>query len=196
MLNKSVLVGRLTKDPLYYKRGEIMIATFCLAVERGYKSREGTMVVDFIVCKAFGKLAYNIHKYTKKGQLVALTGQIQSRSYTQDKKKQYVTEIICDSIKFLTMPMSSKSTVPHSKEDISDLISESAELYSEEQITNFEREKSKAEKRARDNERNHASHKMYNQIDQIVELIDDETKNEDIKEKLINKSNEEQVTTS
>lgn len=86
MLNKSVLVGRLTKDPAYFKKGDIMISTFCLAVERGYRSKEGTMVVDFIVCKAFGKLAFNIHEYTKKGQLVALTGQIQSRAYIKEQK--------------------------------------------------------------------------------------------------------------
>lgn len=100
MLNKSVLVGRLTKDPAYYKKGEIIISTFCLAVERGYKTKDGTIAVDFIVCKAFGKLAHNIHEYTKKGHLVALTGQIQSRAYVKDDKKHYITEIICETIKF------------------------------------------------------------------------------------------------
>lgn len=103
MLNKSVLVGRLTKDHAYYKKGEIIISTFCLAVERGYKTKDGTIAVDFIVCKAFGKLAHNIHEYTKKGQLVALTGQIQSRAYVKDDKKHYITEIICETIKFLNM---------------------------------------------------------------------------------------------
>lgn len=112
MLNKSVLVGRLTKDPSFFKKGEMMISTFCLAVERGYKGKDGSMAVDFIVCKAFGKLAYNIHEYTRKGQLIALTGQIQTRAYMKEDKKQFITEIICETIKFLNMPASSKGAFP------------------------------------------------------------------------------------
>ena len=54
MLNKSVLVGRLTKDPAYFKKGDTIISTFCLAVERGYKSKEGNMVVDLLCAKLLG----------------------------------------------------------------------------------------------------------------------------------------------
>ncbi|MBM6629162.1 single-stranded DNA-binding protein [Mammaliicoccus vitulinus] len=181
MLNKSVLVGRLTKDPAYFKKGDIMISTFCLAVERGYKTKDGNIAVDFIVCKAFGKLAYNIHEYTKKGQLVALTGQIQSRAYIKDDKKQYITEIICETIKFLNMPASSKSIIPQSKEEISELISESAESYSNDLSSNFNKEKLRAKNTAKDNNENNINDEIYNQYSNVVKVmkeIEDSSNNE------------------
>ncbi|GGI00689.1 single-stranded DNA-binding protein [Mammaliicoccus vitulinus] len=181
MLNKSVLVGRLTKDPAYFKKGDIMISTFCLAVERGYKTKDGNITVDFIVCKAFGKLAYNIHEYTKKGQLVALTGQIQSRAYIKDDKKQYITEIICETIKFLNMPASSKSIIPQSKEEISELISESAESYSNDLSSNFNKEKLRAKNTAKDNNENNINDEIYNQYSNVVKVmkeIEDSSNNE------------------
>lgn len=171
MLNKSVLVGRLTKDPAYFKKGDIMISTFCLAVEHGYKTKEGTIAVDFIVCKAFGKLAYNIHEYTKKGQLVALTGQIQSRAYIKEDKKQYITEIICETIKFLNMPASSKSVIPQSKEEISDLISESAESYSKELSSKVNKEKLRAENTAKEYSDSNIDDELYNQYSNVVNVI-------------------------
>ncbi|MDT3995656.1 single-stranded DNA-binding protein [Mammaliicoccus sp. H-M34] len=171
MLNKSVLVGRLTKDPAYFKKGDIMISTFCLAVERGYKTKEGTIAVDFIVCKAFGKLAYNIHEYTKKGQLVALTGQIQSRAYIKEDKKQYITEIICETIKFLNMPASSKSVIPQSKEEISDLISESAESYSKDLSSKVNKEKLRAENTAKEYSDSNIDDELYNQYSSVVNVI-------------------------
>lgn len=177
MLNKSVLVGRLTKDPAYFKKGDIMISTFCLAVERGYKTKDGNIAVDFIVCKAFGKLAYNIHEYAKKGQLVALTGQIQSRAYIKDDKKQYITEIICETIKFLNMPASSKSIIPQSKEEIS----ESAESYSNDLSSNFNKEKLRAKNTAKDNNENNINDEIYNQYSNVVKVmkeIEDSSNNE------------------
>ena len=176
MLNKSVLVGRLTKDPAYFKKGDTIISTFCLAVERGYKSKEGNMVVDFIVCKAFGKLAYNIHQYTKKGQLIALTGQIQTRVYIKDDKKQYITEIICETIKFLNMPSTNRKGVPQSKEEISDLISESADTYSEELSVRMSDERNTAEQMAKENEQDNLSQdEVYKQYNKMIEIIHDET---------------------
>lgn len=173
MLNKSVLVGRLTKDPAYYKKGEIIISTFCLAVESGYKTKDGTIAVDFIVCKAFGKLANNIHEYTKKGQLVALTGQIQSRAYVKDDKKHYITEIICETIKFLNMPASSKSTIPQTKEEMSELISESAESYASDLSSKVAKEKLRAEALAKENGANNLDDKLYRDYHNVVDVIDE-----------------------
>lgn len=166
MLNKSVLVGRLTKDPAYFKKGEVIISTFCLAVERGYKSKEGNMVVDFIVCKAFGKIAHNIHQYTKKGQLIALTGQIQSRTYTKDDKKQYVTEIVCETIKFLSTPSSYKNAIPQSKEDMNEFISENIEKYSEDTSNHININHSKEDNNCK------LSKEYYDQYKDVVEVID------------------------
>ena len=127
------------------------------------------------MCKAF-EVAYNIHQYTKKGQLIALTGQIQTRVYIKDDKKQYITEIICETIKFLNMPSTNRKGVPQSKEEISDLISESADTYSEELSVRMSDERNTAEQKAKENEQDNLSQdEVYKQYNKMIEIIHDET---------------------
>ena len=66
MLNKIVIVGRLTKRHKYLKTREVKIATFCVATERNYKDENNEIACDYIFCKAFGKTATNIESYTDK----------------------------------------------------------------------------------------------------------------------------------
>jgi len=98
MINRVILVGRLTKDPeLRYTTTNIAVTTFTLAVNRFVKDE-----VDFIQCVAWKKNAENTSKYVHKGSLVGVDGRIQVRNYeAKDGTKRYITEVVCDSVAFL-----------------------------------------------------------------------------------------------
>ena len=97
MINNCTLVGRLTKDPSFkVTEGGLEIANFTLAVNRIKKGE-----VDFLNCVAFGKTASATANYTKKGQLISVIGEIQTRNYEKDGKKIYITEIIANRVQFL-----------------------------------------------------------------------------------------------
>lgn len=97
-MNKVILIGRLTKDSeLKYTESEMAVCSFSLAVDREFKKDEA----DFINCKAFNKLAQTISQYTKKGDLIAISGRINTGSYEKNGEKRYNTDVIVDSIKFL-----------------------------------------------------------------------------------------------
>jgi len=95
MLNRVILVGRLTKDPdLRYTPSGVPCSTFTLAVNRNFKS-EGQPDADFIQCVVWRKPAENVANYLKKGSLAGVDRRIQTRSYEgQDGKKVYVTEVV------------------------------------------------------------------------------------------------------
>ena len=102
-MNKVVLIGRLTKDPeLRFSPGTgIAISRFTIAVNRR-KKEDGTQEADFIPCVAWRKQAENLANYQKKGNQIAVTGRIQTRSYDgKDGIKRYVTEVIAEEIQFL-----------------------------------------------------------------------------------------------
>ncbi|TCK99736.1 single-strand DNA-binding protein [Natranaerovirga hydrolytica] len=98
-MNKVILMGRLTRDPeVRYSQGSnpIAIARYSLAVNRVYK-REGEPDADFINIVSFGKAGEFAGRYFKKGQMVAVSGRLQIRTYDdQDGKRQYFTEVITE----------------------------------------------------------------------------------------------------
>ena len=96
MLNRVVLIGRLTKDPeLRYSPSGVAVTSFTLAVERNYKNAQGEKETDFIPCVVFRQLAELCANYLAKGKLAALEGRIQVRTYEgQDGQKRWVTEEI------------------------------------------------------------------------------------------------------
>jgi len=102
MMNRVVLVGRLTKDPdLRYTPNGVPVATFTLAVNRPFKNN-GETEADFINCVVWRKPAENCANFLKKGSLAGVDGRIQTRSYEgQDGKKVYVTEVQAESVQFL-----------------------------------------------------------------------------------------------
>ncbi|HDP2455298.1 TPA: single-stranded DNA-binding protein [Staphylococcus aureus] len=102
MLNKIVIVGRLTKDAQIFEKEDRKIATFCVTTHRNYKDENGEIVCDYLFCKAFGKLASNIEKYTNQGTLVGITGQMRSRKYDKDGQTHFVTELYVETIKFMS----------------------------------------------------------------------------------------------
>ena len=103
MLNRVVLVGRLTRDPeLRVSQNNIAVATFNLAVNRPFTSQNGERGADFINCVVFRKQAENVNQYVKKGSLVGIDGRIQTRNYeNKDGQRVYVTEVVCESVQFL-----------------------------------------------------------------------------------------------
>ena len=102
-MNRVFLIGRLTRDPeLRYTRGNTAIAMFNLAVDRRVKD-DGTKETDFIVCKCFNKLAENLAKFQKRGNLISLVGRIRTDSYDdKDGKRKYTIEVVADEIQFLS----------------------------------------------------------------------------------------------
>ncbi|MEK4403480.1 single-stranded DNA-binding protein [Sporosarcina sp. FSL K6-6792] len=103
MINRTVLVGRLTKDPeLKYTQTGIAVTRFTLAVNRAFQNASGEREADFISCVAWRKQAENVANFLKKGSLVGLDGRIQTGSFEgQDGKRVYTTEIVADSVQFL-----------------------------------------------------------------------------------------------
>lgn len=102
-MNKVILIGRLTKDPeLRTTTGGLNVASFSIAVNRNFKNKEGNYDADFFNISIFGKQADNVSKYCVKGNLVAIEGRIQNRTYdAQDGSKRYVTDIVADHVEFL-----------------------------------------------------------------------------------------------
>lgn len=103
MINRVVLVGRLTKEPEYrVTPSGVQVATFALAINRTFTNQNGERQADFINCVVFRTPAENVNKYLNKGNLAGVEGRLQSRSYENNEgKRVYVTEVVCDSVQFL-----------------------------------------------------------------------------------------------
>lgn len=103
MMNRVVLVGRLTKDPeLRYTPSGSAVATFTLAVNRSFTNQQGEREADFINCVVWRRPAENVANFLKKGSLAGVDGRMQSRSYEdQTGKRVYVTEVVAESVQFL-----------------------------------------------------------------------------------------------
>ncbi|PKE38522.1 single-stranded DNA-binding protein [Macrococcoides caseolyticum] len=114
MLNRVVLVGRLTKDPEYrVTPSGVAIASFTLAVNRTFTNAQGERQADFINCIVFRKQADNVNTYLHKGSLAGVDGRLQSRSYdNQEGRRVYVTEVVCESVQFLE-PKNSRNGGDH-----------------------------------------------------------------------------------
>ena len=104
MLNRVVLVGRLTKDPeIRYTQSNTPIASFTIAVNRQFSnSATGERDTDFIPVVVCRKQAENVKSFVHKGSLVAVDGRIQTRTYDdQNGVRKYVTEVVADNVSFL-----------------------------------------------------------------------------------------------
>ena len=102
-MNKTILMGRLTRDPeVRYSQGDntSAVARFSLAVDRRFK-KDGEQTADFINCVAFGKTAEFIEKYGHKGTKFVVEGRIQTGSYTnKDGQKVYTTDVVVEQVEF------------------------------------------------------------------------------------------------
>lgn len=101
-MNKIVLIGRLVSDPeiRYSQQTNTAIARYTLAVDRMFK-RDGEPQADFIRCVCFNKPAEFAENYLHKGIKIAVTGRIQTGSYTnRDGQKVYTTDVVAESQEF------------------------------------------------------------------------------------------------
>ena len=103
MYNLVYLIGRLTADPeLNNLDNGKQVLSINIAVQRSYKNQDGIYEADFIKCVLWDGIASRTSEYCRKGDLVALRGQIRTSSYIDDKEeKRYKTEIVVEKISFL-----------------------------------------------------------------------------------------------
>lgn len=101
MINRVVLVGRLTKDPVLRKTPSgASVVSFTVACNRRVQTQEQS--ADYINCVAWNKVAELMAQYLHKGSLIGLEGRIQTRSYDdQTGRRVYVTEVLADNVQFL-----------------------------------------------------------------------------------------------
>lgn len=118
MLNRIILIGRLTRDPeLRYVPSGQPVAGFTLAVDRPFVNQQGERATDFIDIVAWRKLAEQVTQHLSKGRLVAVEGRLQIRSYeTQDGQKRKVAEVVADAVRFLDRKGTISSPEPASPE--------------------------------------------------------------------------------
>ena len=103
-MNRIFLIGRLTKDPetkVFEATGRT-VTRFTLAVDRTYKNSNGEKETDFIPIVLWGKRAEVISEYMKKGNLISLSGKLQTRSYVDNNgDKKYIAEVLTDEFQFI-----------------------------------------------------------------------------------------------
>ncbi|BET20693.1 single-stranded DNA-binding protein [Solobacterium moorei] len=118
MINRVVLVGRLTRDVEVRKTASgLSVATFTVACDRRMaRGQDGNnqQSADFISCVAWRQAADFLGSYARKGALVGVEGRIQTRSYDRDGQKVYVTEIVCDTVNLLESKSQSQSRAQNS----------------------------------------------------------------------------------
>ena len=102
MLNKAIIMGRLTKEPeKRTTQSGTSVTTFTVAVDRPFKTRDAEKQTDFLNCVAWRQTADFVAQHFSKGQMIALVGSIQTRSYAdRDGKNRTVVEIIADEVSF------------------------------------------------------------------------------------------------
>ncbi|MDF2815608.1 MAG: ssb [Paenibacillus sp.] len=104
MLNRVILIGRLTRDPeLRYTPSGVAVTQFTLAVDRPFSNQQNQQrEADFLNIVTWRQLAETCANYLRKGRLTAVEGRIQVRNYDNNEgKRVYVTEIIADNVRFL-----------------------------------------------------------------------------------------------
>lgn len=104
MLNRVVLIGRMTRDPELRKTASgLSVASFSIAVDDIRKGPNGEKNTLFMNCSIFGVKGENVVKYTRKGSLVAVEGRLNQRTYTSrtDNQQRTVVEVIADNCEFL-----------------------------------------------------------------------------------------------
>jgi single-strand DNA-binding protein len=103
MLNRVVLIGRLTADPeLRYTNSGTPVASFTLAVDRMRSNQNGERETDFINIVVWQKQAEICAQYLHKGRLAAVDGRLQIRSYeNRDGQRVRVAEVVAESVRFL-----------------------------------------------------------------------------------------------
>lgn len=110
MLNQTVIVGRLVKDPeLYETESGNKVTYITLAVPRSYKNVNGEYDTDFIPCVLWKGVAENTSEYCHKGDLLGVKGRLQSRIVEKDEEKKSVMEFIAEKVTYLSSKKTEKA---------------------------------------------------------------------------------------
>lgn len=110
MLNQTVIVGRLVKDPeLYETENGNKVTYITLAVPRSYKNVNGEYDTDFIPCVLWKGVAENTSEYCHKGDLLGVKGRLQSRIVEKEEEKKSVMEFIAEKVTYLSSKKTDKA---------------------------------------------------------------------------------------
>ncbi len=114
MLNRIVLIGRLTREPeLRFTATGTAVANFTLAVDRQRPNSQGEREADFIRVVVWGKQGETCSNYLGKGRLVAVDGRLQVRTYQgQDGQNRTAAEVVAENVRFLDRPREGAGAVP------------------------------------------------------------------------------------
>lgn len=113
MINNVVLMGRLTAAPdMKTTQGGTSVLSFALAIDRRFQPKDGEKQTDFINCVAWRQTAEFISKYFDKGDLIAVTGEIQTRKYEYEGQKRVATEVIISNASFCGNKSSNDNSKP------------------------------------------------------------------------------------
>lgn len=117
MINRVVIVGRLTRDvDLRYTQSGNAVGQFNIAVNRNFTNANGDREADFINCIIWRKSAENLSNYTHKGSLVAIDGRLQTRNYeNKEGQRVYVTEVVVDNFSLLDSKASGTQSANHTQ---------------------------------------------------------------------------------
>lgn len=129
MLNKAILMGRMTADPeLRHTQSNIPVTSFTLAVDRAY-SKDREKITDFIEVVAWRSTAEFAFKYFRKGQLVAVCGSIQTRTW-EDKQggKRKAVEVVADEVHFAEPKRDARAAEPVTADEFMDLSADDGNL--------------------------------------------------------------------
>jgi single-strand DNA-binding protein len=120
LINQVTIVGRLTKDPeLKVTTEGTPVTQVTLAVSRHFRNHNGEIEADFIPCTLWRKTAENTAQYCRKGSVVGVTGRLQTRHYdNREGKRVYVTEVLAETIRFLSAKPHEVETAEVKKEEL------------------------------------------------------------------------------
>ncbi|NRD77146.1 single-stranded DNA-binding protein [Bacillus sp. BRMEA1] len=121
MINQVILVGRLTRNPEMSSTPQgTPFAQITLAVNRSFRNHNGEIEADFVHCILWRKAAENTCKYCRKGSVLGITGRLQTRNYeSREGKRTYITEVVAESVRFLSSRPQSVSTEEKKEESVS-----------------------------------------------------------------------------
>ena len=103
MVNMVMLIGRLTKDPeIVEKENGIKVSRITLAINRKFKNADGVYYTDYIDCVLWNNCAKNVNTYCNKGDVIGVRGRLQVDTYEKDGIKKKITDVIAESITFLS----------------------------------------------------------------------------------------------
>ena len=122
-MNSVSLIGRFTRDPeLRSTETGTSVCSFSLAVQRGYRNKDGEYEADFINCVAWKNSAEFISKYFKKGQQIGVQGELQARKWSDDEgKTRYATEVIVRNTTFVGKTENNNNVHTSSEESFGEL---------------------------------------------------------------------------